>query len=158
MKSRIPVEREDEMPDSHVSENLIAARLEYRKIKRAGDTRGALILLQRLLAMGTAGLQDFFVAGECALNLRQFSECVEYLSKVISLSNELDNNYFLDQAYFWRAYCLYNLNNFELATNDIDIVKHIDTPFYVYHVEPQHEIWAYSAIELAELIETGSRR
>jgi hypothetical protein len=96
------------------------------------------------------------MGGECALSLHLFSDTVDYLSNTISLSKKIGDDYFLDQAYFWRAYALFKLKRFDLAALDVAVIRDVDIPFYVYSVIPEKEVFAYSPRELEDMIRNAT--
>jgi hypothetical protein len=117
--------------------DLQRSRAEFRHERRYGDTLNAYRIIQGVVATPLAELRDFFSAGECALRLQFFLDAIDHLSKTISLSRKMDDNYFLDQAYFWRAYALIKIGEMKQAATDLALIKHIDEPFYVYSVFPE---------------------
>ena len=127
-------------------------REEFRHERRYGDVHKAYLLVPGILNSPDAELTDFFSAGECALRINFFAEAVEYMSKTIELSQRDRDEYYLDQAYFWRAYAFFRLNDFGSALSDLETVKHVDVPFYVYSVVPKKDFVAYSVKELTDMI------
>jgi hypothetical protein len=143
------------MSDQDPGINFCKLREDFRRERRHGDTHKAYAVIQGMIGSPEAELRDFFAAGECAIRLHLFPDAVEHLSKTISLCEESGDNYFLDQSYFWRAYALIKMNMLTQAASDLNLIKHVESPFYVYSVVPEKAVIEYSVKELLDAIEAG---
>lgn len=123
---------------------------------RYGDPQKAYLLSQDIVRLAHADISDFFAAGRWALKLGLFSDAIETLSKVISLSAESGDNYYLDQAYFWRAYSFYKLSRHSLALSDLHAIKDTESPFFVPVFVASTEPSGYLVSELLDVVEAAA--
>jgi tetratricopeptide (TPR) repeat protein len=144
------------MSDPGSTEVLLRLREEFRHETRCGDRQKAYLLSQNIVRLAEADISDFFSTGRWALKLTLFSDAIEMLSKVISLSVESGNNYYLDQAYFWRAYSFYKLSRHSLALSDLRAIKDTESPFFVPVFVASTEPSGYLVSELLNVVEAAA--
>ena len=131
-------------------------RSSFRVERRDGDVQKAYAIALEILDHPDGGLSDFFSAAECALRLNLFENVAEHSSDVISVSLRDGNNYYLSQAYFWRAYSNYMLGNFALASSDLEVIDDVRGVFYLYSVVPEKSLKQFSVCDLNEMIKNAS--
>lgn len=131
-------------------------RSSFKVERRDGDVQKAYTIALEILDHPDAGLSDFFSAAECALRLNLFENVAEHSANVISASLRDGDNYYLSQAYFWRAYSSYMLGNFALASNDLELIDDGRGVFYVYSVVPEKSVSQFSVRDLNEMIKNAS--
>ena len=110
-------------------------------------------IVRDLLKLPDANLRDFFSASECALRLNLFSDVIDLSSKVIILSQENSEEYFLDQSYFWRAYSMFKMGRLDLAMDDVEHIKDCKNTFYVASFVPGFVLHELKIKDLIDMIE-----
>jgi tetratricopeptide (TPR) repeat protein len=144
------------MSDAGTAELLLKRRQAFRHETRCGDRQKAYLLSQTIVRLAEADISDFFAAARWALKLALFSDAIEMLSKVIALSMESEDNYYIDQAYFWRAYSFYKLSRHSLAVSDLRAIKDRESPFFVPVFVVSTEPSGYLVSELLDVIQAAA--
>lgn len=63
----------------------------------------------------------YYNEGAQSIDKENFTSGIEKLSKALEYKNEASNNYKVADAYIYRGYCRYKLNNYAAALEDIDL-------------------------------------
>jgi len=104
-----------------------------------GDYKSALLDRAEIINSNRPKLQDFFQAGNAALNLRRFNEAEIYFAQLIEKGQAAGEDWFASAAYFLTAYAQMRLGRIDDAAASLSRAEAVEPTCEI--PIPNSDIW-----------------
>jgi tetratricopeptide (TPR) repeat protein len=116
----------DALPQLTNFERQEQLRIKALVLSGLGMTEQALSTSEIALDSVHVRIEDFYFAGQYALELHNFRKALDYLSRAISASIKEGSDYYLSASYLLRAYILIQNGELVSARDDLDAITDED--------------------------------